>query len=236
MNRKDDLLWKDILEHVFDDFLRFMHPGAAELLDLEKGFVFLDKELDQVFPHPEGAVGLQIADKLVRVYTREGGEEWILVHVEVQEQYRQDFSRRMFRYFYRILDKYGKRITAYAIFTGPGSRKKPDAYELSFMGTTLVYRYNIYQVAAQQEQALLNDPNPFALVVLAAKTALKGKGIRKGIRRDAWFLPVKIRLLKNLLSRKTDKGKIRALMEFITACIQMKLLRYSGSSADRLKF
>ncbi|QNL48123.1 hypothetical protein H8S90_15050 [Olivibacter sp. SDN3] len=53
MAKKDDLLWKGILEEVFDDFLRFMHGNADEVYDLDKGIVFLDKELEQLFP-PEG--------------------------------------------------------------------------------------------------------------------------------------------------------------------------------------
>ncbi|MDM8173220.1 MULTISPECIES: hypothetical protein [Olivibacter] len=37
MAKKDDLLWKGILEEIFDDFLRFMHPKADEIYDLKKG-------------------------------------------------------------------------------------------------------------------------------------------------------------------------------------------------------
>ena len=29
MRRKDDILWKGILEDVFEDFLRFLSPDAA---------------------------------------------------------------------------------------------------------------------------------------------------------------------------------------------------------------
>jgi hypothetical protein len=43
--KRDDSLWKAILEDVFDDFLYFFFENAADLFDMEKGFVFLDKEL-----------------------------------------------------------------------------------------------------------------------------------------------------------------------------------------------
>ncbi len=48
--KRDDSLWKAILEDIFDDFLRFFIPNANEIFDMEKGFEFLDKELEQLFP------------------------------------------------------------------------------------------------------------------------------------------------------------------------------------------
>jgi hypothetical protein len=36
--KRNDLLWKAALEDLFDDFLLFFYPTAAELFDLEKGF------------------------------------------------------------------------------------------------------------------------------------------------------------------------------------------------------
>jgi len=41
--KRDDSLWKAILEDVFDDFLKFFFKEDARLFDFEKGFVFLDK-------------------------------------------------------------------------------------------------------------------------------------------------------------------------------------------------
>jgi len=38
-------------------------------------------------------------DKLANVFTREGKEEWVLIHVEIQAVYRKDFTRRMYNYF-----------------------------------------------------------------------------------------------------------------------------------------
>ncbi|TAM96844.1 MAG: hypothetical protein EPN39_12730 [Chitinophagaceae bacterium] len=51
--KRDDTLWKGILENLFDDFLRFFFPDADDLFDMKKGFEFLDKELEQLFPAPE---------------------------------------------------------------------------------------------------------------------------------------------------------------------------------------
>ena len=43
IRRQNDILWKGMLEGVFDDLLRFVFPKADRIFDLEHGFDFLDK-------------------------------------------------------------------------------------------------------------------------------------------------------------------------------------------------
>jgi hypothetical protein len=106
--KRNDILWKAVLEDLFDDFLRFFYPEADKLFDMNKGFVYLDKELDQLFPPEEDDFSPRYVDKLIKLFTLNGQEEWILIHVEVQGYSDQDFAQRMFQYYYRILDKYNK--------------------------------------------------------------------------------------------------------------------------------
>lgn len=78
MNR-DDALWSErrteaILEDIFDDFLRFFIPDADQIFDLERGFLFLDKELEQLFPPDGDQYEPKHVDKLVQVFTRDGIE------------------------------------------------------------------------------------------------------------------------------------------------------------------
>jgi len=47
--QRNDYLWKGVLEEVFDDFLRFVHPNADEIFDFKR-VTFLDKELELLFP------------------------------------------------------------------------------------------------------------------------------------------------------------------------------------------
>ncbi|MDB5156161.1 MAG: hypothetical protein JWR50_868 [Mucilaginibacter sp.] len=215
MRRKDDVLWKGILEDVFDDFLRFLNPDAESLLDLNKKFEFLDKELQQVFPPENDEFSPKVVDKLVKVFTKGGEEKWILVHVEIQGQYHEDFASRMFRYYYRLIDKYNKPITAYAIFTEANTKARPDSFELDFMGTSLKYTFNTYKIAGQSDEELLASDNPFALVVLTAKTAFSGSGIKNSLERDELLLNLKVKLAKQLLIRQIPKEKIRVLMNFL---------------------
>jgi hypothetical protein len=72
---------------------------------MEKGVVFLDKELSELFPELEKQGGNRFVDMLVKVFLKNGNEEWILVHIEIQGGSDKNFAERMFQYWYRI---YGK--------------------------------------------------------------------------------------------------------------------------------
>lgn len=215
MSKSNDLLWKGVLEDVFEDFLSFLYPDAAELFDFDRGFEFLDKELEQVFPPEGGEYAPKLVDMLVKVHTKGGKEEWILVHVEVQGRYHKDFSKRMFTYYYRILDKYDKPVTAVAVFTEANTLLRSDRFELEYLGTRLGYTFNTYKIAEEDEGTLLASDNIFALVVLAARSAFKQDIGMTKTERDQQLLKFKTLLLKRLYSKEFEGKKVNALMNFL---------------------
>ncbi|QQK80893.1 hypothetical protein HUG20_13990 [Salicibibacter cibi] len=111
----------------------------------------------------------------MKVHLKDGKEQWILTHVEVQRDKEDHFSERMFQYFYRIFDKYNQKIFAIALLTDTDQSFHPTSYDYYFYGTKLTYAYNTYKIWTQDEETLLQSNNPFALVVLAGKYALKSE-------------------------------------------------------------
>jgi len=89
-----DSPWKEILEHYFPAFLEFFFPHAHREIRWKAGYEFLDKELQQVVRDAE--IGRRLADKLVKVWRRDGEEVWVLVHIEIQGQYESGFAERMY--------------------------------------------------------------------------------------------------------------------------------------------
>jgi hypothetical protein len=137
--KRDDSLWKAILEDVFDDFLRFFFPKKAdELFDLSRPFEFLDKELEQLFPVEPDDFSPKYVDKLVKVFTKSGEEQWVLIHIEVQGSIDNNFSHRMFQYFYRIYEKYQKPLTAFAILSDGNKHFRPNKFERAYLGTMYI--------------------------------------------------------------------------------------------------
>ena len=69
---------------------------------------------------PGAESGRGSVDKLVRVWTRSGTQEEILVHIEVQSQHDSRFPRRMYVYNHRLEDRYGRMPVSLAILGDDG--------------------------------------------------------------------------------------------------------------------
>jgi predicted transposase YdaD len=213
--KRNDILWKSILEDIFDDFLRFFCPEADQLFDFSRKFEYLDKELDQLFQPQDGRYSPKFVDKLVKVFTLAGDEEWVLVHIEVQGYRDRSFEDRMFTYYYRIWDKYRKRITAFVILTDDNPAFRPTCFEQSFLGTTLRYQFNSFKILDQSEDILEANPNPFAQVILTVKAALKRK-----VLKEEDLLNLKLQLARRLLSRDIPHYKIGKLLYFLKLYVE----------------
>jgi hypothetical protein len=207
--KRNDTLWKGILESLFPDFLKYFFKNADVLFDMEKGFQFLDKELEQLFPAEE-IKAPKFVDKLVKVFTQSGREEWILVHIEVQGYHDKNFSERMFTYFYRILDKYQKRVTSIAIYTDSDDKYHPDVFAYEYLCTKINFEFNTFKIIDQDEDALAKSDNPFSIVVLTVLLALKKKKLN-----DESLYNLKYAIAKNLLEKNLPKKKIDDLLIFL---------------------
>jgi hypothetical protein len=213
-HQKSDILWKVVMEEVFEDLLRFVFPDADKVYDMERGFEFLDKELAEMRPDPAKRTGTKYADKLVKVFNREGREEWVLCHVEVQghtkAKERPLFAARMFRYFIRIWDKHQKPVSAVAIFTGSDGKKMPARFEYGYRDTRVWYEFSTVSILDFTDEELEKSDNPFAQVVLVARTALQEKKIGE---QD--LLDLKILIAIKLLNKGFAEKKIRAILVFL---------------------
>lgn len=206
-----DGMWKGIIEEVAEDLLRFVFPQAEEVFDLERGCEFLDKELNELNPEPGVSSGKRYVDKLIKVYRKDGDEEWLLLHVEVQSKADKTFAERMFRYYYRIFDRYHHPVTAIAIFTGEDKNAIPDRYYYNFMGTELSYKYNTLFISDYPDEVLAQNDNLFALVLLVAK-----KAILRGKIDDVKLLEDKLSIADLLYNKGLfTNDKIRSILLFL---------------------
>jgi hypothetical protein len=210
-----DILWKGIIEDFFEDFLTFFYPEASDIFDFSKGFEFLDKELEQIVLPSSSKY--RIADKLVKVYTKEGLEQWILVHIEVQGYEDDEFAERMFTYFYRIYDKYRKDISALAIFTDDNPKFHPKSFQKSFIRTGIVYNFETFKLSNYKPKDFQNSNNPFAIVM---ETALYG--LKKNKLKDEKLFAVKLDLARRLNEKGFPKETFGKLCSFIKTYVSFE--------------
>ena len=217
MRRMNDMLWKSVLDEVFDDLMQFFFPRALKLYDMKRGFEFLDKELPGIYPEPYKGSGTRYVDKLVRVYRRGGRKGCIIFHIEVQGKNQRCFSKRMFTYYYRILDRYGGPVTGLSIFTGSMGRNVPGCYVCREQGSELSYKFNTLCVKDYDDKVLARSNNAFALVLLIAKSALL-----KGEDADEKLLRRKIFIAKLLFQKDFCESKIKAILLFLDNYIKFE--------------
>jgi len=208
-----DEAWKKIIKRFFPQLLRFFVPDFYEDVDFSKGITFLDKEMEQL--SLKSVKGAKYVDKLVKVYLKNGEEQWILVHIEVQGYPEKDFSLRMFRYFYKIFENHGRRIVSIAILTGSERVTEEEGrYELKAYGSGVEFLYLSFKLMGYKKDKLAQDPNPIALVVLASQEKERAK--RKGEKFDA-----KRYLVRKLYERGYKREEVKALFKFIDWVLQL---------------
>ncbi|MGA9382245.1 MAG: Rpn family recombination-promoting nuclease/putative transposase [Phormidium sp.] len=149
-----DTPWKDILQLYFEEFILFFFPTAHGEIDWARAPEFLDKELQQVVRDAE--LGRRLADKLVKIYLRNGEEAWVLIHVEVQSQEETDFAERMFTYHYRIYDRYKRSVASLAVLGDDRSNWRPNQFGYQLFGCEINFQFPVVKLLDYQQQWSIN--------------------------------------------------------------------------------
>jgi predicted transposase YdaD len=204
-----DSPWKDILELYFPDFIRFFLPVADAEIDWERPPEFLDKELQKVVRDAE--LGRRLADKLVKVWRKNGTETWVLIHIEVQSQEESEFTERMFVYHYRIYDKYRHQVVSLAILGDERKNWQPQEFGYQLWETKVQFNFKVVKLLdyATQWSELETSQNPFAIVVIAHLKAQETKDNRR--ERKKW----KLALIRRLYEQNYSRLEVINLFQFI---------------------
>jgi hypothetical protein len=171
-----DGAWKQALQVLLPDFLALAHRDLHAALDWSQPITFLDKELQAITRR--GRKGRRAVDLLASVHRLGGGEQWLLVHVEVQGRIQETFPWRMFTYHARLVDRYEHPVVSLAVLTDGQVSWRPEAYEHDYWGCAVTFRYPVVKVLDWQgrEEELARMANPFAQVLLAQLAVLTSRG------------------------------------------------------------
>ncbi|MDZ7854222.1 MAG: hypothetical protein U5L98_16700 [Halomonas sp.] len=205
-----DSPWKEALEYYFPQFLELLLPEMHREIDWHRPHEFLDKELQQVVRDSDA--GRRHADKLVKVFTLDGSETWVLIHVEVQGKADRRFNARMYRYYYRLQDKYPyQRLASVAILTDEANHQAIGYHEQQLWQTRLTFSFPVVELqhVGRDRQSLENSANPFAVIVLAQLEAHRTKG------NDQDRLVTKFSLMKRLYQHGFTRVEVLELLRLI---------------------
>jgi predicted transposase/invertase (TIGR01784 family) len=225
---KKDEKWKSLISKYLEDFLSFFMPELYNQVDFTKGYEFLDGELNKIKIKSKSKN--RRSDKLVKVYLKDGTEQYLLVHMEIQGYFEENFADRMLTYYYRISDLHQTRnITAISVYIEDDKDFKPSSVEYSNFGTRILYEFNTYKILEQKENKLKKSNNIFAFVVLAVLYSLKAKDNQKT------KLDFKIKLTKLLLEKNYNQEEIEELFEFINLFLSFSNEKYDNLFYEELE-
>jgi len=204
-----DSPWKEVLEAYFPQAMHFFFPETAALIDWTSPYEFLDKEFQQI--SREAEQGKRYADKLVKVWLKQGEQLWLLVHIEIQATPEDNFGKRMFTYNFRIFDKFEQPAISLAILCDTNRKWRPNNYSYSYPHTRLRFEFESIKLLDYENrwQELENSDNPFATVVMAHLKAQQTQ--RKPDERKTW----KFSLIRRLYDLGWQEQDIRNLYRFI---------------------
>jgi hypothetical protein len=206
---EQDSAWKDMLDEHFELCIAFFFPLIHAEIDWPRGYVFLDKELTKLGRgHAQGG---KLADKLAKVWLKDGDELWVLIHTEVQGQAGEDFNRRVYVYNYKIVDRFGAEVVSLAIVTGHIGAIELGRYETERWSCRLLFEFPVVKIEDWRggEAELLASDNPFALVTLAQLRVLETKG------DTARQYEAKRELIRLAFERGYEREQVLSLLRFI---------------------
>jgi hypothetical protein len=204
-----DSPWKEALDEFLEAFLAFFFPTIHSDVDWTRGYVALDKEFQQIIREADS--GKQLADKLFKVWLKDGEEQWLLIHVEVQGAVEAGFALRMFRYNIRAFEQYNREVASLAVLTDSSPNWRPDQFAYGRWGSKTGIIFPVVKLLdfAKDSEALEQSANPFAAVVLAHLKALETR--KEPLDRRHW----KLHLVKGLFQRNWSMEDVRRLFRLI---------------------
>jgi hypothetical protein len=210
-----DSPWKEALDVYFEPFMALFFLDAHADIDWPRGYESLDKELQKIVR--EAGLGRRLVDKLIKVWLKNGKEQWVLIHIEVQGEEDAEFGQRMYVCNYRIFDRYNTEVVSLAILADENPRWRPDGFGYSRWGFHAGIQFPVVKLSDYSDRVewLEQHSNPFAIVVLAHLKARKTCQNQEA--RYSW----KARLVKSLYDRGMCAKDVRQLFRFIDWVIDL---------------
>lgn len=206
---ENDEAWKHILNTHLKDFVEFFWPEAYDDIDWTRPYEILEQELLSIGIKEE--IGNRRIDKLFKVFLKNGREQWLLLHIEVQHTKEDDFTETMFIYFYRIYDRYRQDVASIAILADTDKAWRPNRYNRQVWNSEIIRTFEVVKLIDFKSRIaeLEKHPNPFAMVILIQLAALETKPDEK------YRLLTKLEFFRSLHKRGWSVEKSMNMYRFL---------------------
>ncbi len=158
-----DRLFKELIGTFFVEFLDLFIPEILTYLE-QDSITFLDNE---IFTDITAGERYE-ADLIVKAKFR-SQESFFLIHIENQAQQQTDFSKRMFRYFSRLYEKFDLPIYPVVLFSYKYPKTtEPNYHQVAFPNkVVLQFNYDVIQLNQLNWRDFVQQANPVASALMA---------------------------------------------------------------------
>ena len=214
MQQRDtyDAAWKDALDTYLREFLDLCAPEIHAAIDWSRGYETRDKELQAIAPV---AAKKQTVDVLVAVYLHGGGEHWLALHIEVQNQRDTALPERMFRYNTRLFDTYRRPIASIAVLGDQQAGWRPDQFAYAALGCRVGMEFPAIKLRDLDSAMLAASTNIVACIIEAhlLTMATQRKHTERAVQKFA--------LIRSIYNRGFDAEQIRQAYRFIDTLMRL---------------
>jgi hypothetical protein len=208
MIAKRDYLWKAAFRMFMPEFIQFFYPDKYDEIDWDRKVEFLDKELHKLYLKSKHKN--RVADVLARLYLKDGGVLWILLHIEVQGYFDAFFSLRLHQMRYRIEDLFGVNPVMLAILTDDNPEFTPQYYEINTWGSTNRTTFHSYKVMNFPPEKYSNPDSPVSIIMKTVYHSIQSQKLTDENKMEL-YLPI----VRTFFRKGFSKEKINLLLSFI---------------------
>ena len=224
-----DSIWKDFTTEFWRDVLEDFMPDLYVAADLDREAEQLDKELHELLADLEidgkksRKTHKRYVDNLLKIYLKDGTEEWVLLHIEIQGRGGENISIRMFRYQCLLFIRYGRHAAAMAILTAKRPKKEgePGKYVAELFGTKVEFNYNAVKVYDMKDDELKARNTLSSLFIYALKKGAQSKN------SDDQKLEYGREIMELLAKKGLDPVRRSMFMEFVENALSFSSGEYN---------
>ena len=214
MNIDHDRLYKELLQTFFKEFMELFYPKVSAVIDYGH-LKFLSEE---VFSDLVGGTTERVDLAVETMLLEEGGNRerqedktLIIIHLEPQSYYQEDFPERMFLYSSKLYEKYRRRILPIAVFSHARQQREPSRFSWSFPFLKVMnFRYYSLQLRKKGWRRFVRTDNPVAAALLSSM------GYNKKQR-----VAVKFEFLRMVTRLRLDPARMKLLTVFFETYLQL---------------
>ena len=202
-----DRRFKVLLHEFFDEFLEAFFPKIYHMLDLSEK-TFLSEEL---FPDLiEG--DKKRADIIAETKLKSKKDVILIVHIEAQNYYQDDFSERMYLYYIMIYLKFRKPVLPIAIFSYDGVRDEPDKFVVEIPHFMMISEFHFLklELAQMNWQKFMRSNNPAAAALMSRMNYSKKERVQ-----------VRLAFIRQMISMHLGEARESMINGFFETYLQL---------------